>query len=81
MNNGEPSGLAAAASNSGDSGNRIKVLVTGWRKYVLSISTEPPLIYLRAGKSSCIKTVFQHLPVKDVPYIGITQRIEKVEYE
>lgn len=36
---------------------------------------------LRAGKSSCIKTVFQKLPVKDVPYIGITQRVEKIDYE
>lgn len=46
--------------------HRQKILVTGWRK---------------AGKSSCIQTIFQHLPVKDVPYIGITQRIEKIDYE
>lgn len=25
--------------------------------------------------------MFQHLPIKDVPYIGITQKIEKVDYE
>ncbi|BEI87150.1 hypothetical protein CcaverHIS002_0704960 [Cutaneotrichosporon cavernicola] len=58
MSNGEPS--------TANDDNRIKVLVTGWRK---------------AGKSACIKTVFQHLPVKDVPYIGITQKIEKVDYD
>jgi Ras-related GTP-binding protein C/D len=35
----------------------------------------------RAGKSSCIKTVFQQLPVKDVPFIGITHKIEAIDYE
>lgn len=36
---------------------------------------------VRAGKSSCIKTVFQQLPVKDVPFIGITHKFEAVDYE
>ena len=35
----------------------------------------------RAGKSSCIKTVFQNVPVKDVPFFGVTQRVEKISYE
>jgi Ras-related GTP-binding protein C/D len=48
---------------------------------VRTASASSDLANLRAGKSSCIKTVFQHLPVKDVPYIGITQKIEKVDYE
>lgn len=36
---------------------------------------------LRAGKSSCIKTVFQDIPVADVPYFDATQKVEKVIYE
>lgn len=35
----------------------------------------------RAGKSSCIKTVFQDVPVADVPYFDSTQKVEKVLYE
>lgn len=35
----------------------------------------------RSGKSSCIKSVFQNLPVKDVTYIGITKKVEKIDYE
>ncbi|WOO85721.1 Ras-related GTP-binding protein C [Vanrija pseudolonga] len=53
-------------ASTSDDNQRQKILVTGWRK---------------AGKSSCIKTVFQHVPVKDVPYIGITQKIEKINYD
>lgn len=36
---------------------------------------------LRSGKSSCIKTVFQQVPVKDVPYFGVTQKVEKIVYK
>ena len=35
----------------------------------------------RAGKSSCIKTVFQGVPVADVPYFDSTQKFEKIDYE
>ncbi|RSH90467.1 hypothetical protein EHS25_001072 [Saitozyma podzolica] len=35
----------------------------------------------KAGKSSVIKTVFQQVPVKDVPYFGVTQKIEKINYD
>lgn len=35
----------------------------------------------RAGKSSCIKTVFENVPVKDVAFFGVTQQIEKIDYE
>jgi hypothetical protein len=35
----------------------------------------------RAGKSSCIKTIFQDVAVKDVPFFGVTQRVEKIDYE
>ncbi|ORY24694.1 Gtr1/RagA G protein conserved region-domain-containing protein [Naematelia encephala] len=45
---------------------RERILVCGWRK---------------AGKSSCIKTVFQGVPTKDVPYFGVTQKIEKINYD
>lgn len=62
------------------SDQRQKILVTGWRKYVFTADRLSLTLY-RAGKSSCIKTVFQNLPVKDVPYIGITQKLEKVDYE
>ena len=34
-----------------------------------------------AGKTSCIKTVFEDNPVKDTPYFGTTQKIEKIDYE
>ncbi|KAL7423540.1 GTP-binding protein gtr2 [Cryptotrichosporon argae] len=57
---------ADSAARPGDDARRSMVLVMGPRK---------------AGKSSCIKTVFQHVPVKDVPYLGITQRIEKIDYD
>lgn len=35
----------------------------------------------RAGKSSCIKTVFQDVAPTDVPYFDSTQKVEKVTYE
>lgn len=50
----------------GDDTDRKKILVLGPRK---------------AGKSSCIKTVFQNVPVKDVPFFGVTQRVEKISYD
>ncbi|WVQ97005.1 hypothetical protein IAU59_004115 [Kwoniella sp. CBS 9459] len=49
-----------------DDAYRQKILVLGWRK---------------AGKTSCIKTVFQQVPAKEVPYFGVTQKIEKVNYD
>lgn len=70
-----------SGGNQTTSDQRQKILVTGWRKYVCSAKEASPLTLRRAGKSSCIKTVFQNLPVKDVPYIGITQKLEKVNYE
>lgn len=39
------------------------------------------LIVSRAGKSSCIKTIFQDTQVKDVAYFGVTQKVEKIDYE
>ncbi|KAL0252929.1 hypothetical protein I308_102322 [Cryptococcus tetragattii IND107] len=44
---------------------RQKVLVLGWRK---------------AGKTSCIKTVFQQVPAVEVPHFGVTQKIEQIDY-
>ncbi|KAK1927674.1 Gtr1/RagA G protein conserved region-domain-containing protein [Papiliotrema laurentii] len=52
--------------NQEDDTNRQKILVLGWRK---------------AGKSSCIKTIFQDVPVTDVPYFDSTQKVEKVLYD
>ncbi|WVF70953.1 hypothetical protein IAT40_005748 [Kwoniella sp. CBS 6097] len=49
-----------------DDAYRQKILVLGWRK---------------AGKTSCIKTVFQQVPAKEVPYFGVTQKIEKINYD
>ncbi|OCF31886.1 hypothetical protein I317_02932 [Kwoniella heveanensis CBS 569] len=49
-----------------DDAHRQKILVLGWRK---------------AGKTSCIKTVFQQVPAKEVPYFGVTQKIEKINYD
>jgi Ras-related GTP-binding protein C/D len=60
--------------------DRKKILVLGPRKYVFIIDKDQELIN-RAGKSSCIKTVFQNVPVKDVPFFGVTQRVEKINYE
>ncbi|ODO07596.1 hypothetical protein L198_01177 [Cryptococcus wingfieldii CBS 7118] len=44
---------------------RQKILVLGWRK---------------AGKTSCIKTVFQQVPAQEVPHFGVTQKIEQIDY-
>ncbi|WVW80431.1 hypothetical protein I302_102413 [Kwoniella bestiolae CBS 10118] len=49
-----------------DDSHRQKILVLGWRK---------------AGKTSCIKTVFQQIPTKEVPFFGVTQKIEKINYD
>ncbi|WVQ85693.1 hypothetical protein IAT38_007859 [Cryptococcus sp. DSM 104549] len=48
-----------------DDAHRDKILVLGWRK---------------AGKTSCIKTVFQGVPTKDVPYFGVTSKVEAINY-
>ncbi|WWC96678.1 hypothetical protein V866_003550 [Kwoniella sp. B9012] len=49
-----------------DDPHRQKILVLGWRK---------------AGKTSCIKTVFQQIPTKEVPFFGVTQKVEKINYD
>ncbi|WRT65957.1 uncharacterized protein IL334_002908 [Kwoniella shivajii] len=49
-----------------DDSHRQKILVLGWRK---------------SGKTSCIKTVFQNVPAREVPYFGVTQKIEKINYD
>ena len=63
--------------------HRQKILVLGWRKYVaLKLSSSQcNELTSRAGKSSCIKTIFQGVPVTDVPYFDSTQKLEKVVYE
>ncbi|KAK4687307.1 Ras-related GTP-binding protein C/D, partial [Tremellales sp. Uapishka_1] len=69
MSNGLPPTAgepSRSRTHSTDDSKREKILVLGWRK---------------AGKTSCIKTVFQQVAVKDVPYFGITQKIEKINYD
>ncbi|WWC88156.1 uncharacterized protein L201_003061 [Kwoniella dendrophila CBS 6074] len=56
----------SSRSRKDDDSHRQKILVLGWRK---------------AGKTSCIKTVFQGIPAKEVPYFGVTQKIEKINYD
>ncbi|KAK8865631.1 hypothetical protein IAR55_000776 [Kwoniella newhampshirensis] len=64
---GESSKPRTVASGKGsDDAHRQKILVVGWRK---------------AGKTSCIKTVFQQVPAREVPYFGVTQKIERVNYD
>lgn len=38
-------------------------------------------ITYRAGKTSCIKTVFQQVPAVEVPHFGVTQKIEQINYK
>ncbi|RXK42517.1 hypothetical protein M231_00071 [Tremella mesenterica] len=63
---GEPSRPRQQIKPMEDDQKRVKILVLGWRK---------------AGKSSCIKTVFQKVPVRDVAYFSVTQKIEKINYD
>ncbi|WVR05600.1 hypothetical protein IAU60_002619 [Kwoniella sp. DSM 27419] len=66
---GEPSrprSTNALPTKKDEDPRRQKILVIGWRK---------------AGKTSCVKTVFQQVPAKEVPYFGVTQKIEKVNYD
>ncbi|WWD18186.1 hypothetical protein CI109_102635 [Kwoniella shandongensis] len=68
---GTPSGESSKArttpsTRANDDSHRQKILVVGWRK---------------AGKTSCIKTVFQQVPAREVPYFGVTQKIEKINYD
>ncbi|WWC60579.1 uncharacterized protein I303_103153 [Kwoniella dejecticola CBS 10117] len=56
----------SSRSRRDDDSHRTKILVLGWRK---------------AGKTSCIKTVFQGVPTKEVPYFGVTQKIDKINYD
>jgi Ras-related GTP-binding protein C/D len=71
---GEPS--KPRSPNPSNDSSRQRILVLGWRKYVSFKSAE-----IRAGKSACVKTVFQGVPVKDVPYFGATQKVEKVNID
>ncbi|WWC68374.1 uncharacterized protein I206_102299 [Kwoniella pini CBS 10737] len=61
-----PQNGESSKSKRDDDSHRTKILVLGWRK---------------AGKTSCIKTVFQGVPTKEVPYFGVTQKIEKINYD
>ena len=64
-----------------DDPRRVKILVCGWRKWVRGTRDKGVNWRTRAGKTSCIKTVFEDNPVKDTPYFGTTQKIEKIDYE
>lgn len=75
----------AAPQAKQDDSHRYKIMVCGWRKWVMSRQgcqvIDMALTNFRAGKTSCIKTVFQDVPIKDVSYFGTTQKIEKINYE
>ena len=64
-----------------DDPRRVKILVCGWRKQAFAQRDKGGKLTSRAGKTSCIKTVFEDNPVKDTPYFGTTQKIEKIDYE
>jgi hypothetical protein len=82
---GEPSRPRQAVVSNSDDKGRIKILVCGWRKCVhlclAGDTSSSRTDKLRAGKTSCIKTVFQGASPKDTAYFGATQKVEKVNYE
>nr|ODN93206.1 hypothetical protein L203_00475 [Cryptococcus depauperatus CBS 7841]ODO02636.1 hypothetical protein L204_01375 [Cryptococcus depauperatus CBS 7855] len=51
---------------SADDALRQKILVLGWRK---------------AGKTSCIKPVFQQAPTSEISRFGMTQKVEQINYD
>ncbi|ORX34143.1 Gtr1/RagA G protein conserved region-domain-containing protein [Kockovaella imperatae] len=63
---GESSRPRSSVGRHDDSIRRQKILVLGWRK---------------AGKTSCIKTVFEHVPPSEVAYFDSTQKFEKIDYD